>query len=218
MSREQEFYQELMQTAREKLKLYCSVAVDTEENGALARIRGKLLFQQELDRLTEPAFTEEEKQQYQMAMAPILEHEKALYRKAAEYLQEGILLGLPYLCRIFRLSELERQLITFCLMPELDSQFERIYCLLQDDYDRQSPSPELVFRILTLDEEERLLWKQRIVERMPVLKWIFDGEIRMSEPLQLNRRILRFMMDIYSGNPGLDSYMKVVLPAAAGRL
>lgn len=97
MSREQEFYQELMQTAREKLKLYCSVAVDTEENGALARIRGKLLFQQELDRLTEPAFTEEEKQQYQMAMAPILEHEKALYRKAAEYLQEGILLGLPYL-------------------------------------------------------------------------------------------------------------------------
>ena len=215
MSREQEFYQELIQTAREKLKLYCSVAVDTEENGALARIRGKLLFQQELDRLTEPAFTEEEKQQYQMAMAPILEHEKALYRKAAEYLTEGILLGLPYLCRIFQLSELERQLITFCLMPELDSQFERIYCLLQDDYDRQSPSPELVFRILTLDEEERLLWKQRIVERMPVLKWIFDGEIRMSEPLQLNRRILRFMMDIYSGNPGLDSYMKVVLPGSS---
>lgn len=61
MSREQEFYQELMEITREKLKLYCSVAVETEENGALAKIRGKLLFQQELKRLTETVFTEEEK-------------------------------------------------------------------------------------------------------------------------------------------------------------
>ncbi len=212
MSREQEFYQELMEITREKLKLYCSVAVETEENGALAKIRGKLLFQQELKRLTETVFTEEEKKQYQLFMIPILDRERALYRKAAEDLKEGVLLGLPYLCRILQLSELERQLITFCLMPELDSQFERIYSLLQDDYDRKSPSPELVFRILTLDEGERLLWQQRMIERIPILRWIFDGEIRMAEPLQLNQRILQFILDICSGNPKLESYMKVTLP------
>ena len=111
MSREQEFYQELMEITREKLKLYCSVAVETEENGALAKIRGKLLFQQELKRLTETVFTEEEKKQYQLFMIPILDRERALYRKAAEDLKEGVLLGLPYLCRILQLSELERQLI-----------------------------------------------------------------------------------------------------------
>ena len=145
-------------------------------------------------------------------MIPILDRERALYRKAAEDLKEGVLLGLPYLCRILQLRELERQLITFCLMPELDSQFERIYSLLQDDYDRKSPSPELVFRILTLDEGERLLWQQRMIERIPILRWIFDGEIRMAEPLQLNQRILQFILDICSGNPKLESYMKVTLP------
>lgn len=226
---EQAFYEELMQITKQKVKLYCDMAVKTDRNGALTMLRGNLLFQRELEDLLKPDFEEEEKEQYKEQMMMLTAQEDALFQKAERLIKDGIVLGLPYLCRIFHLNELERQLVIFSLMPELDGQFERIYCLLQDDYGKKKPSPELIFRILTLDKKEQLLYQQKFLERLPVLGWLFEdlwkpGEEFCKEasflnnPLVLDKRIALFIRDVFSMDSRLAFCMKVCLPGEAQEL
>lgn len=220
---EQEFYAELIQITKQKVKLYCDMAVKTDKEGRLTEISGKLLFQKELFHLLEPDMEDGERHQYEEQMEQLMNQERILFQEAEEFIKNGVILGLPYLCRIFHLSELERQLVIFSLMPELDGQFERIYCLLQDDYGRKKPSPELVFRIMAPDRKKQLLLQKQFMERLPVLGWLFDGlwepgtdrrksDSFLTDPLILDERIVLFIRDVFSMDSRLAFCMKVCLP------
>ena len=227
-TREEDYCQELLELTKEKIELYCKAAVSLSENGALERIRGKLLFKRELEKLLEPAFTEEEIEVYRQEMGKILEKEHEARKRAISFMQQGNMLPLEYICRRFGLGELERHLIMMAWAPELDAQFERVFCLLQDDYGLKMPTIDLCVRILTLDPKERILLQQRIVERFQVLGSFFDdfreaalgsqNEAKasfLSLPLKLNGRILLFLRDILSMDESLKEFVTLSMPGDA---
>lgn len=222
---EQEYYGALLEVIRMRLELYCKSTVSLDENGALERIQGKLIFKRELDRLCEPPFLEEEIEAYRQQKNQIDEKERNLRRQGLACMEQGGMVTLEFLCRIFHLDDLDYYLLSMALAAELDGQFERIFCLLQDDYGLRLPTLDLCIRILTLDEGERLVLQQRVTERFPVLSWFFDGirdissdrmegEKRsyLSVPLKLNGRILLFLQDITSMDEGLKRFTDVILP------
>lgn len=222
---EQEYYEAVLWVTKKKIDLYCRMCVDVTENGAVSRIRGKLLFQRELDRLLEPVFSEEEIQAYREEISRIQAEEEHIRRKAAASIAGGQMFALEYLSRLFGLDGLDRHLVTMSLAAELDGQFERVYCLLQDDFSLKMPTLDLCIRVLTLDQGERLLLQQRAIEHFPVLSIFFDGlrapgedasgESRgglLSEPLKLCRRIRLFLQDITSMEDGLQEFVRRVMP------
>ncbi len=61
---------------------------------------------------------------------------------------EEVELRLDRLQDLFELSELERDVLLVCLLPEADGRYRRLYAYLQDDAARTRPSVELVLEIL----------------------------------------------------------------------
>ena len=61
---------------------------------------------------------------------------------------DRMVLRLDRLRRMFALSDLERDILLVCLLPELDSRYRRLFGYLQDDASRTRPSIELVLRTL----------------------------------------------------------------------
>jgi AAA+ superfamily predicted ATPase len=60
----------------------------------------------------------------------------------------GVELRLERLKKLFHLSNLERDALLVCLLPELDGRYRRLFGYLQDDATRTRPSVELVMQIL----------------------------------------------------------------------
>jgi AAA+ superfamily predicted ATPase len=88
-----------------------------------------------------------------------LEDALADYWRAAEALAQtiqarraqtppGITLRLDRLQDIFGLSDLERDILLVCLLPEMDGRYRRLFGYLQDDASRTRPTVELVLQIL----------------------------------------------------------------------
>ena len=224
--KEQDYYRELLAIVKKRLELYSKTTVFLKEDGGLERMRGKLIFQQELDRLSSAPFTKEEIASYQRQMQLIEIEEAALRKRGIASMEHGCMIALEYLCRIFGLGELEYYLISMSLAAELDGQFERIFCLLQDDYGLKLPTLDLCLRILTLDEELRLSLLQQVMERISKLAFFFEDIEKMDEgaserrsflttPLKLDRRMLLFLQDITSVDEVLKNVTKVVLPGDA---
>jgi AAA+ superfamily predicted ATPase len=72
---------------------------------------------------------------------------KAIARRRA-MTQPEVPLRLALLAQRFGLSDLERDVLLVCLLPELDSRYRRLFGYLQDDASRTRPTVELVLEIL----------------------------------------------------------------------
>lgn len=57
-------------------------------------------------------------------------------------------LRLDQLTELFDLSDMERDILLVCLLPELDGRYRRLYGYLQDDASRTRPTVELALQIL----------------------------------------------------------------------
>lgn len=67
---------------------------------------------------------------------------------ALEATPADLCLRLKSLCSAFALSEVERDLVLLCLLPEIDSRYRRIYGYLQDDASRTKPPIELLLQMV----------------------------------------------------------------------
>lgn len=69
--------------------------------------------------------------------------------------QGGIELALPALAEIWGLDELERQIITVLLAPELSPAFGRAFCYAWNDFQRKLPGFGFIAELLGLGDPER---------------------------------------------------------------
>ena len=107
------------------------------------------------------------------------------------------------LLELFRLSEIERQILLICLAPELDLKYERLYAYLQDDVTKKRPTLDLVMRLLCPTMEERLNVRRALDPGSALLEWelltLHDdpGARRPSLParyLKIDDRIARYLL------------------------
>jgi ATPase family associated with various cellular activities (AAA) len=97
-------------------------------------------------------------------------------------------LRLEELGSLFALSDLERDVILLCLLPELDARYRRLFGYLQDDVSRSSPTVELILQILYPLISEPHLGRQLFSVASPLVKFqliVVGGDARSDEPLSM---------------------------------
>lgn len=145
--------------------------------------------------------------------------------KVIESANRDVYLVLPRLVQLFRLSELEKQVILICLAPELNRKYDRLYAYLQDDLTRKRPSIDLVLQVLFESESDRwhgraLLASQAMLLNSGLLRVVNDlqspsGSSGLSQFLQLDNRVLAFLLDQTVVDSQLEGYVKVYHSANA---
>lgn len=92
----------------------------------------------------------------------------------------------PRLSKLFELSELERDILLVCLLPELDGRYRRLYGYLQDDASRSRPTIELVLQILRPRLPSLRAGRDAFDTRSTLLRnRLLDLETQSDEPLPM---------------------------------
>ena len=211
-------YDRIFQVLKDMLQLYSDHAVVLSENGSIRQIRDKINYREELNRIDEYGFTKEKMLQYQQQMTFLLSRLEQIEKEGIQQIENGKMIPLYYLFRLFGLDAFEKMLVLFSFAASYSSHFKRIFALLSDDYDMEYPTPELVVRIFTLDPVERKFWSRHFVERFQGFSLLFTGvasidrQADLHAGLQISGRVVSFLWDIESSNAHLQDFMTLYYP------
>jgi ATP-dependent 26S proteasome regulatory subunit len=148
----------------------------------------------------------------------------AIAAKIAASAEQGIFLSLPYVAQLFSLSPFEVRTLIVCAAPELRRKYDTLYAYLQDDVTRKRPSVDLVLDLLCASEAER--WRARATVfsdqaplfRHGLLHKVEDlrspsGSSGLAQFLQLDQRILHYLLENEAEDPRLAGYTTLLSPA-----
>jgi len=204
----------LVELKRIELKLYKQAArLRTEAGRAIeGRFRGLFISENEVDTiLGSPSFISKEKllkldNSASQALAESSEQlETNITKPEKGNLRQKSLFRLGTLERSFQLSAFEIDTLLICLLPELDSRYQKLYGYLQDDITQKSPTVDLVLHLLCESFEQRLLARQYFLPQAPLMKYHFlrlrdDHSIGqwplVANSLQINERITDYLFGI----------------------
>src|SRR5512143_1881051 len=120
----------------------------------------------------------------------------------AQARQAGAVLRLEQLCRMFELSDLEREVLVLCLAAEISLKYERLYAYLQDDVTKKRPTVDLVMRLLCRSVGERVAARSSFEPDAPLIRWelvtLHDDPnarrpVLIARYLKLDERIARYL-------------------------
>lgn len=139
-------------------------------------------------------------------------------------LDEGIMLPLDELSRLFGLSPFETEALVICLAPELRRKYDRLYAYVQDDITRKRPSVDLVLELLCETEAQRWDAQRLFAGGAPLLytgllETIDDphspsGSTGLAQFLKLDPRICRFLLGDAAVDTRLSGHARLVRPCA----
>jgi AAA+ superfamily predicted ATPase len=144
---------------------------------------------------------------------PVSQTTASIAERQRESLRAGVRLRLAELAQLFRLDELDLDILLVCLAPEMDLRYEKLYAYLQDDVTRKRPSVDLILNLLCttlaskLGARSRFLVGSRIFENQ--LLSIFVDPSQPEPPLlrkccKLQERIVAFLL----GDDELDEPLR----------
>lgn len=119
-------------------------------------------------------------------------------------LETGIELRLEKIEKIFGLKPVEIDILLICLIPEMDTRYEKIFAYLQDDVTQKRPSIDLVLNILSNSFEDKLKLRKLFLKNAPLSKYFLithfeDNAIKhpsfVTNHLKLNDRIADFLLN-----------------------
>jgi SpoVK/Ycf46/Vps4 family AAA+-type ATPase len=129
--------------------------------------------------------------------------------KKRESQRVGVKLALCELQSIFDLSTFDIDVILMCLLPELDSRFERYHAYLQDDITKKTPTVGIILRLLCSGLEDTLVLKQAFSPNAPLIKnnlIRLDNELAQTNPALMAKlvRIDERIADYLTGRHLID--------------
>ena len=204
----------LTELKRIELKLHQQVARLRTESGRTGEgsSRGLFISENEVDTLVgSNSFISSENlsildNSVGQPLAELIEEIKTTVTEAkrADF-NEGNLFRLQILEHLFKLSRFEIDALLICLLPELDSRYQKLYGYLQDDITQKSPAIDLVMNLLCESFEQRLLARQAFLPRAPLMKYYLlklrDDHNTGKSPLvvnslQIDERITDYLLGI----------------------
>ena len=173
-------------------------------------------------RVTEPNDTRSEPAQHQThEVTTRLETvTRTVRRRASRSIEAGADLRLISLAAEFDLSELEVDALLLALAPDVDPKYERVYGYLRDDITKTRPTTDLLLRVLTGSDAERLsamdLYSQRSTLVRERLIHVEDGPTLPSRTVRVEERVVEYLLggDAIAGQ--IDEIASVVQAEPAG--
>jgi AAA+ superfamily predicted ATPase len=144
-------------------------------------LRGLYVSENEVSSLTANGFTCEQKgipsdsgnPSYQSLREDLAQLERHIDERKAENLRQGRELRLERLGDRFALTSLDKDILLFGLLPELDLKYERLFGYIQDDVTRKKPTVALALDLLCTSFEDRLARRQSFSQHAPLIKYHF---------------------------------------------
>ncbi|MBV9958212.1 MAG: AAA family ATPase, partial [Acidobacteria bacterium] len=136
-------------------------------------------------------------------------------RTRIEMTPPDVPLRLETLRTLFRLSDLEYNVLLVCLLPELDGRYRRLFGYLQDDASRVNPSVELVLNLLRRTDPDADAGRAVFASASPLLEnhlLILRGDAESEEPLSVRSvRVDDRMAGYLTGSDALDSRLRGIV-------
>ncbi|MGR9086238.1 MAG: ATP-binding protein [Gammaproteobacteria bacterium] len=148
-----------------------------------------------------------------------LKHQIAQKKQSSA--ERGIELRLDALQRIFRLSDLECDMVLICLAIELDLRYERFYAYLQDDVTKKKPGIELTLNLLCDSVPEKLTGLISFYQDSPLLKHDLISIVAepaqpeqplMAQSLKLSDRVVHYLIGSNAIDERLCAFASVSKP------
>ena len=144
-------------------------------------LRGLYVSENEVSSLTTNGFTCEQKgipsasdnPSYQSLREDLAQLEKQIDERKAESLRQGIELRLELLGDRFALTFVDKDILLFCLLPEFDLKYERLFGYIQDDVTKRRPTVALALDLLCASFEDRLAGRQSLSQHAPLIEYHF---------------------------------------------
>jgi len=221
----------LAELKRIELKLQLQVVKRRTEAGRTGedRFGGLYISEEEVDRIvgSSPLASSEELSSPRSSVGLTLaESPKKLENNAAETgsksLHQGHLFRLQELGRLFQLSPFEIDILLACLLPELNSRYQKLYGYLQDDITRKSPTIDLLLHLLCESFEQRPIAKQVFSPEAPLVKYHLlrlygDSTPRkaplLAESLQIDERITGYLLGVNQIDARLLPFTRLAQPS-----
>lgn len=136
-------------------------------------------------------------------------------------LHQGRLFGLQALERSFQLSAFEIDTLLVCLLPELDSRYQKLYGYLQDDITKKSPTVDFLLHIVCESFEQRVIARQAFLPEAPLMKYdllrLCDDSPPGKAPLlakslQIDERITGYLLGVDQIDARLLSFTRLAQP------
>lgn len=175
-SGQEEYFQELLRLVRQEIGLYTKYAVRLKEDGKVRHIYNTKIFKDELSNIMEDSFSNMSRADYEKERGALFSRWENFHDRAYRTIKGGVMLPFEYMLRKLELTAFEQYMACLAVAPELNREFERMYCYLQDDLAWRSPSLDLCVKMYTMDElAENALIHQTFVRR-ELLHCIFDRQ------------------------------------------
>lgn len=175
-SGQEEYFQELLRLVRQEIGLYTKYAVRLKEDGKVRHIYNTKIFKDELSNIMEDSFSNMSRADYEKERGALFSRWENFHDRAYRTIKGGVMLPFEYMLRKLELTAFEQYMACLAVAPELNREFERMYCYLQDDLAWRSPSLDLCVKMYTMDElAENALIHQTFVRR-ELLHCIFDKQ------------------------------------------
>ncbi|MGI5911856.1 MAG: AAA family ATPase [Syntrophomonadaceae bacterium] len=184
------------------------------------QFKGLIISAEEVDTLLEESPGPEDDVLYHLQDA-ISQTESYLKARAEISLNEDIFLPLEHLAWAFDLNYFERNCVILCLATELNRKYEKLFGYLQDDITCKYPTVDLALKLLCRIDGERNTALSSFTRNSPLIKYLLKADkdssnigTRLSQPLQLHRRIVDFFYHNTAVDPELSYIIKFCHPYA----
>jgi SpoVK/Ycf46/Vps4 family AAA+-type ATPase len=146
--------------------------------------------------------------------------EQFLATRVQATLAEDVELPLVRLAKLFGLGPQEQDALLICVAPEIDLCFETLYSYAQNDVTRKRPTPDLVLRLLSQTQGEKIARRSLFSPEGPLLQGPLirladeaqdrEGSF-LARPLRSEERIVDFLLE----HEGLDARLRSFATIAA---
>lgn len=191
------YFKELLELVKQEIDLYTRYAVRLREDGGIRHIYQTKLLKEELSNILENPFSHMDLKSYRRERELLMFQWQEFHARAFHTIKSGELLPFEYMLRRLKLDEFEQYLACLAMAPELNREFERLYCYLQDDLAWRYPSLDLCVKMYTMDEQEQNTLIGRTFVRRELLSCIFEEtqrgwESELSWKLKLRRDLVSY--------------------------
>lgn len=214
---QEQYFEKLVDLVKRELALYVKYAVRLREDGGIRHIFQTKIFKEELSNILEDDFQHMDKEAYVLERGLLFEEWELFHEEAYQSIKSGIMLPFEYMLRRLGLDDFEKYCACLAAAPELNREFERMYCYLQDDYVLKYPTMDLCIKMFSMDP---LVQKKRIhqvFQRKELLQCIFQAkswalESELSWKLKLRRNLIEYMFFYESDLEGRKAEYDLWLP------
>ncbi len=195
---QEQYFETLVHLVKKELALYIKYAVRLREDGGIRHIFQTKIFKEELSNILEDDFQYMDRNAYDSERGLLFEEWELFHEEAYQSIKNGEMVPFEYMLRRLGLTDLEKYCVCLAIAPELNREFERMYCYLQDDYTLKYPTMDLCIKMFSMDSMIQKNLIHQIFQRKELLQCVFQAkpwgaESELSWKFKLRRDLIDYI-------------------------